>query len=50
LYRHHLFRVIFDVVALKLDELIEAEPAQRLSLSRILPPHPGEILILLASV
>jgi hypothetical protein len=29
----------------KLDKLLEAEPAQRHTLSRILPARPGEVLI-----
>jgi hypothetical protein len=47
--QHYLFRVVFDVVALQLNELIEAELAQRLSSSRILPSDPGQILFLLAA-
>ena len=44
----HLFRVVLDMVALKLDELVEAEPAQCLSFAGILPADPREILELLA--
>lgn len=41
---HHLFGVVLDVIALELDELVEAEFAQRLSLARVLPADPREIL------
>ena len=32
------------MVALELDELVEAEPAQRRALARVLPPGPREVL------
>jgi hypothetical protein len=41
---YHLFGVVLDVVALELDELVETKFAQRLSLARILPADPREIL------
>jgi hypothetical protein len=41
---YHLFGVVLDVVALELDELVEAKLAQRLSLARVLPADPREIL------
>lgn len=34
------FGVVLQVVALELDELIEAEAAERLSLARVLPSRP----------
>ena len=43
-----LFRVIFDVVALELDKLVETEFAQSLSLPRVLPANPCKILIVSA--
>ena len=36
----HLFGIVLDVVALQLDELIEAEFAQSLSLSGVFPANP----------
>jgi hypothetical protein len=47
--RRLLFWIVLDVVALELDELIEAEPAQRLSFTRILPSDPRQILCWSAS-
>ena len=44
----HLFRVVLDVIALELDELVEAKFAQCLSLSRVLPANPCKILSMLA--
>lgn len=41
---YHLFRVVLDVVALELDELVEAKFAERLPLARVLPADPREIL------
>lgn len=41
---HRLFRVVLDVVALELDELVKPKPTQRLSSSRILPSDPSKIL------
>ena len=44
LVQRYLFGVILDVIALELDELIESEPTQRLTLSRVLPSDPGQVL------
>lgn len=41
---HLLFRVIFQMKALQLDKLFEAESTQGNALSRILPAGPREIL------
>jgi hypothetical protein len=38
------FRIVFDMVALELNELVEAELAQSLSLSRIFPSDPCKVL------
>jgi len=39
-----LLGVVFDVIALQLDELVIAKLAQSLTFSRILPSYPGQIL------
>jgi len=43
------FRVILDVIALQLHELIEAEFAQSLSFSAVFPARPREVLIRIVS-
>jgi hypothetical protein len=45
---HYLFWIVLNVVALELHELVETESAQRLSLSRVLPSDPGQILSLVS--
>lgn len=47
--QYHLFWVVLDVVALELDELVEAELAQRLSFTGVLPANPRKILSVLVS-
>lgn len=46
---YRLFGVVLDVVALELNKLVEAKLAQRLSLTRILPANPREILRMLVT-
>ena len=50
LVRHYLFRIVLDVVALELDELVEPKFAQSLSSSRVLPSNPRQILFLISNV
>jgi hypothetical protein len=44
LMQYRLFWVVLDVVALEFDELIEAELAESLSFTGILPSYPCKIL------
>lgn len=44
-YAMGLFWIVFDVIALQLNKLVEAEFTQRLSFSRVFPSYPSKILL-----
>lgn len=42
---HSLFRIVLDMMALQLDELLESESAERHTTTGVLPASPSQVLL-----